>query len=132
MGDQPLLAGRQDAWRERVGLELRPDSAAGGDPGRGRLALVKPGLPATAFGGKGLTKASAAAPVPPCVGRMEKSLHGAGAQIKSRKDITRKSRPPAPRQPLLPETRVLIGGQFVPSTMKTRPVELASRIGRIF
>jgi len=30
------------------------------------LALVKPGLPATAFGGKGLTRASAPAPAPPC------------------------------------------------------------------
>jgi hypothetical protein len=33
--------------------------------GWGRLALVKPGLPATAFGGKGLTRAGAPAPVTP-------------------------------------------------------------------
>src|SRR5215471_4750080 len=32
-------------------------------------ALVKPGPPATAFGAKGLTRASAPAPVPPCVRR---------------------------------------------------------------
>jgi hypothetical protein len=40
----------------------RSPSVRGGDCSRGRLALVKPGLPATAFGGKGLTRASARHP----------------------------------------------------------------------
>jgi hypothetical protein len=44
-------------------------TSAGGDCSRGRVALVKPGLPATASGGKGLTRASAPAPVPPYVRR---------------------------------------------------------------
>jgi hypothetical protein len=43
----------------------------------GAPALVKPGLPTTAFGGKGLTRASAPAPVPPCVRRRG----GAGSRI---------------------------------------------------
>jgi hypothetical protein len=51
--------------------------SAGGDYRRGRVALVKPGLPATAFGGKGLTRVSAPAPVPPCVRRRG----GAGSGI---------------------------------------------------
>ena len=51
------------------GLEPQPIGHAGGDRSRGCLALVKPGLPATAFGGKGLTKANTRASVPPCVRR---------------------------------------------------------------
>ncbi len=45
---------------ERLGASARywiaAHRSAGGDCSRGRLALVKPGLPATAFGGKGLTR----------------------------------------------------------------------------
>src|ERR1700739_206742 len=51
--------------------------SAGGDRSRGRVAPVKPGLPATAFGGKGLTRASTPALVPPCVRRWG----GAGSPI---------------------------------------------------
>src|SRR6516162_3843984 len=58
---------------------------AGGDCSRGRLALVKPGLPATAFGGKGLTRASAPAPAPPCVRRQS----GAGSPISTHSDFKR-------------------------------------------
>src|SRR6516162_2711197 len=59
--------------------------SAGGDCSRGRLALVKPGLPATAFGGKGLTRASALAPAPPCVRRQS----GAGSPISTHSDFKR-------------------------------------------
>jgi len=59
--------------------------SAGGDCSRGGLALVKPGLPATAFGGKGLTRISAPAPVPPCVRRQG----GAGSPISTHSFLKR-------------------------------------------
>src|SRR6516162_3828341 len=59
--------------------------SAGGDCSRGRLALVKPGLPATAFGGEGLTRASAPAPAPPCVRRRR----GAGSPISTHSFLKR-------------------------------------------
>src|SRR5262249_61330896 len=73
------VGGAAPAWR--LGARASPGAtahrSAGGDCGRGRLALVKPGLPATACGGKGLTKASAPAPVPPSLRRRG----GAGSPI---------------------------------------------------
>ena len=65
--------------------------------GRGRLALVKRGLRATAFGGRGLTRVSAPAPVPPCVRQRGR----AGSRIsthsffKRGKDLYRPTNPPS-------------------------------------
>src|SRR5215472_17614771 len=71
----------EGAAAETPGASAWPSAAAhrsaGGDCGRGRLALVKPGLAATAFGGGGLTRASVPAAVPPCVRRQR----GAGSRI---------------------------------------------------
>jgi hypothetical protein len=51
----------------------------------GTLALVKPDLPATDFGGEGLTRASAPAPVQPCVRRRGR----AGSRISAHSDFKR-------------------------------------------